>query len=288
MKRRLGAALSVMVMGSGIPACGPDGRPGADVAPDTQEDELWGAALIRVVVSTLGPDGAPGRVVGWLVKYGPSEFFPTPEGGVFYESVLDIAPEVAAEIPPAMMESAIALEAEGATVALEAEAAAFGLLEGGEALAGGAELLEAGATLVEAAGGVVLVAVALTLAIDCAQNHGDCIWWAFQRAGGWSFIKQQYGWAANRSLAPDPRWVTVSCGDPTPLFQQCRGSSLGQLVTRYYTWFGGAYWTCRDIFSSRYSDPSEFEGWFEWCQQQVDDCVGRTQTVCRAAGRPHP
>lgn len=88
----------------------------------------------------------------------------------------------------------------------------------------------------------VVIAVGATIAIDCA-THDECIWTTVNNAGGWGVV---LGTAPNPNAAPSGM-VTVSCFDPTPRITQCKNSSLKNVITNYYSWFGGSYWTCGDL-----------------------------------------
>jgi hypothetical protein len=79
--------------------------------------------------------------------------------------------------------------------------------------------------------------------------------------------------------------VTVSCADPTPLWQQCRNTSIQNSITGYYSWFGGSYWTCGDIWNDSSLNQDQ-QGALAFCNAQVDQCVQNTLTACNAAGMP--
>lgn len=128
----------------------------------------------------------------------------------------------------------------------------------------------------------VVIAVGATIAIDCAM-HDECIWTTVDNAGGWGVV---LGTAPNPAAAPSGM-VTVSCYDPTPRDVQCKNSSLKNVITDYYSWFGGSYWTCGDLWADEADGDisASQQGALANCNALVSQCVNDTNNVC---GGPQP
>lgn len=130
-----------------------------------------------------------------------------------------------------------------------------------------------------------VIAVGATIAIDCAA-HGECIWTTVNAAGGFGVVS---GWSPNPNAAPIPGAVTVSCSDPRSLVDQCRTSSLQNTITGYSSWFGGAYWTCGEVWANGATTGSaEWVNALSTCNAQLNACVVSTSQVCVANNIPRP
>lgn len=149
---------------------------------------------------------------------------------------------------------------------------------GGGAVTGGTVLGALGVTAGVVAAAVV-VAAGTVVAIDCA-THDECIWTAVNQAGGIGVVS---GYSPNPAAAPEPGWVTVGCNPAAgDLGTQCR-NALGNVITGYYSWFGGAYWTCGQMWgSSGSSDLWNQE--LASCNAKVQQCINQTNNVCQAQG----
>jgi hypothetical protein len=153
---------------------------------------------------------------------------------------------------------------------------------GGAAGAGGA----AGGSIAVTAGvlvGAVLVAVVAVIAIDYLV-HGDFFWDQVNAAGGWGVV---LGTAPNPNAAPIPGAVTVSCNAASgDLTSQCQ-RALGNVITGYYSWFGGSYWTCGNMWASSGSS-NLWNQEIGNCNNMVAQCIASTQAVCQANGLVPP
>ncbi|MBK8253139.1 MAG: VWD domain-containing protein [Polyangiaceae bacterium] len=128
---------------------------------------------------------------------------------------------------------------------------------------------------------IVAVAVVGTIAIDYAI-HGDFFWEPVAEAGGWGVVM---GWAPSPAAAPNPTWVTVSCNPAAGSLQsQCR-TALSNVITGYYSWFGGSYWTCGEMWASSGSSTL-WNQELANCNAQVNQCVQQTIQNCQAGGMP--
>lgn len=126
----------------------------------------------------------------------------------------------------------------------------------------------------------VVIAVGATIAIDCA-THDECIWTTVNNAGGWGVV---LGTAPNPNAAPSGL-VTVSCFDPTPRAIQCKNSSLRNVITDYYSWFLGSYWTCGDLWADEAAGniSASQVGALNGCNNLVNQCVNDTNNACGGA-----
>jgi hypothetical protein len=159
---------------------------------------------------------------------------------------------------------------------------------GGGAAAGGGAVggTVAGGTAIGTLGILAaagLIAVGATIAIDCYAN-GECIWTTVSNAGGWGVV---LGISPNPSAQPIPGAVTVNCSDPTPLATQCQNSSLKNSITGYSSWFGGAFWTCGEIWADGSTTGSaSWMAALNSCNAQVATCVAATMNVCQQNNIP--
>ncbi len=147
-----------------------------------------------------------------------------------------------------------------------------GATASGSAVAGGGAYSTAAM-----AGGIFLIALAGAVAIDCYANSG-CIWDAVKEAGGLSIV---LGLAPLTSAQPNMSYVSVGCNDLPNLTTDCKWA-VGGLITGYYSWFWGSFWTCEEIFgkSPDYSsDPSWTAAW-NMCQSAVRTCEAQTLYWC--------
>jgi hypothetical protein len=164
---------------------------------------------------------------------------------------------------------------QGTIYTIGTPAAGGGAAAGG---AGGGALVTAGVLI-----GAVVIAVVAVIAIDYIA-HGNFFWDEVNAAGGWGVV---LGTAPNPNAAPIPGAVTVSCNPASgDLTTQCR-RALRNVITGYYSWFGGSFWTCGDMWASSGSSNlwnQEIAG----CNNMVAQCVASTQAVCQANGLVPP
>lgn len=135
-------------------------------------------------------------------------------------------------------------------------------------------------------GSVIVVTTAAVLIGDCLY-HGECVWTTVSHAGGWRLVT---GIDPDPNAAPIQGKVTVSCNPAAgDLETQCRNSSIRNVVTPYYYWALGSYWTCGEVLA-RSADYSSHSTWAEaWaqCTTAVEQCVTSTQNMCNLP-RPEP
>jgi len=133
-----------------------------------------------------------------------------------------------------------------------------------------------GLTVAAVTAAAAVVAVGTVLAIDC-YTYGECIWTTVNNAGGLGVV---LGFSPSPASAPVPGAVTVGCYEPSGVSQRCT-DSLGRYITNYYSWFGGSYWTCRDVW--RYWSSSSADARAA-CTTVQAQCVTNTTRGCCALG----
>ncbi|MBK8257831.1 MAG: hypothetical protein IPK82_34835 [Polyangiaceae bacterium] len=186
--------------------------------------------------------------------------------GVEYLAFIGLAPGVNPN-------TIAAAELMSMNMAIDTAPIALGPVAGPPAGAAGGGALATGGIIV----GAVLVAVASTIAIDYAMN-GNFFWEPVNDAGGWGVV---LGTAPNPAAAPNPGWVTVNCNPAAgDLTTQCQ-AALANVITGYYSWFGGSYWTCGEMWASSGSSDLWNQEMAN-CNAQVQGCIAQTQQVCMA------
>jgi hypothetical protein len=132
-----------------------------------------------------------------------------------------------------------------------------------------------GTSVLGAAMLIVGTAAYAALAIDAINNNGEWLWTTVGKAGGWQVVLLGDPSAKAPTTIP-----TVNCNDPTPLDQQCRASSLRNIVTGWSP-HPGETWSCGDFYD--FPDATGgvgFEPAKNRCSVLASLCVAKTANVC--------
>lgn len=155
---------------------------------------------------------------------------------------------------------------------LQAEIIPLGA-EGGGAAAGAAGGTALGTVAILT--GAVVVAVVATIGIDYAV-HGNFFWEPVNEAGGFGIV---LGLSPNPNLGANPSYTTVSCNPAAgTITDQCK-RALGNNLTQYYTWAGGNYWTCGDMWNSSGSS-NLWNQEIAKCNAALAQCHDATSRMC--------
>jgi hypothetical protein len=184
---------------------------------------------------------------------------------------------IAAGTSEAPVASAIAAVAEG-DIALVSGGTfeIVGHVAGTATVGGAAGTVAVAGTLFAA----VAIAAGATIAIDCVA-HGECIWTTVNNAGGLGVV---IGYSPNPASQPVLSATTVSCSNPASYGDQC-AQPIGNIITDYYSWFGGSYYTCSDIWGGSRSGDA-WSAAVQQCAAALQSCVTNTCTMCAQNGFP--